>query len=154
MGLLLFTAIFALIVSIFHWAFSTRVYLILFVITGVFAGTGAGILHQSPFGKSLNCQKPDSFFPEAYQPYIGDCARVMAISGLAWALCKFCFSTSLTICSLLVGLSVIGLVYSFFDHFKLSVRNTKVYDIEKEPTIIEKNLDRTESGNTAHTTTA
>jgi hypothetical protein len=78
----------------------------------------------------------------------------MAISGLAWALCKFCFSTSLTICSLLVGLSVIGLVYSFFDHFKLSVRNTKVYDIEKEPTIIEKNLDRTESGNTAHTTTA
>jgi len=32
MGLLLFTAIFSLLVSVFHWVFSPRVYIILFIV--------------------------------------------------------------------------------------------------------------------------
>jgi len=58
-------------------------------ITGVFAGTGAGILHMSPFGKSLNCKKPIEYFPENFQPYYSECGLVMAINGLAWAVCTY-----------------------------------------------------------------
>jgi len=90
-------------------------------------------LQKSPFGRSINCKKPIEYFPANFQPYYSECGLVMAISGLAWAL---------------FGVSVIGLVYSIFDHFNFSVKNTKVYDIEKEPTVIEKNLERTESGAT------
>jgi hypothetical protein len=48
-----------------------------------------------------------------------------------------------------VGLSVIGLFWSIIDHWEFKVKHSQVYDIEKEPTIIEKkNLDRTESAAT------
>lgn len=56
-------------------------------ILAVFNGTGAGILQKSPFGRNLRCGDPVDSFPEAYQPYVNDCARVTAIEGLAWALC-------------------------------------------------------------------
>lgn len=39
-------------------------------------------------------------------------------------------------------------LHSISDHFNFTVKNSKTYDIEKEPTVIEKNLERTESGAT------
>jgi hypothetical protein len=41
-----------------------------------------------PFGHGLQCGNPVERFPPNYRPFVHECSRITAISGLAWAMCK------------------------------------------------------------------
>jgi len=85
----------------------------LFFVFGVFWGTGAGILESTPFGHGLQCSNPVDRFPPNYRPFVHECSRVTAISGLSWAM---------------FGLSVIGLFWVFLDTFSLHKKRSVVYE--------------------------
>lgn len=91
LGLLLFSTIIGLLFGIFHWALGLTMYLPIFLAFGVWFGTGAGILEPTPFGHGFQCRHTWdlSRFPANWQPYVGECSRVTAIEGLAWAMCTF-----------------------------------------------------------------
>lgn len=117
MGLLMFATLLGLVWGIFHWAAGLRTHLVVWLMMAAFFGTAAGILEQSPFGHGLRCGNPASFFPEQYRPFVSQCTRVKALSGLAWAL---------------FGISVLLMFYSFFDRYDLHVKRSAVYDVEHE----------------------
>jgi len=125
MGLLLFSAVFGLIISLAHWFFSLNLYLPLFLALAVFNGTGAGIFEATPFGHGLQCRHSDdpSRFPVNYQPYLGECSRVTAIEGLAWAL---------------FALATFGFFFTILDKFEFRSRRNQVYDLEVPPVAEDK----------------
>ncbi|WWC99844.1 hypothetical protein V866_006752 [Kwoniella sp. B9012] len=115
MGLLLFTTIIGLLFSIFHWALGLTMYLPIFLMFGVFWGTGAGIMYETPFGHGFQCRHindPSRFAPN-WVPYLGECSRVTAIEGLAWAM---------------FALSVIALFFTLFDKFTFTSKRSAVYE--------------------------
>lgn len=91
LGLLLFSTIIGLLFGIFHWALGLAMYIPIFIAFGAWFGTGAGILEATPFGHGFQCRHTWdlSRFPANWQPYVGECSRVTAIEGLAWAMCTF-----------------------------------------------------------------
>ncbi|GFZ43685.1 hypothetical protein JCM24511_01405 [Saitozyma sp. JCM 24511] len=115
MGLLLFACIISLLFGLFHWAASLFMYHILFLMHGVFWGTGAGIIEATPFGHGLQCNEPPSHFPEPWGNFVGSCSRWTAIEGLAWAM---------------FALSVIGFFYTIIDRYNFTTKRSNVYDIE------------------------
>jgi hypothetical protein len=156
-GLLLFATIAGLLFVIFHWVAGLVILALLFLVSravlyflgggvlavfsqeteltctqmfAVFFGTGAGILYSTPFGHSIACKNPTSSFPQIWQPYVSDCGRVMAISGLAWALCKsFTPQVRLPpVLTALVALSVIGLVLVIADTFHFRQKRNVIYE--------------------------
>ncbi|WWC66393.1 uncharacterized protein I206_100295 [Kwoniella pini CBS 10737] len=119
LGLLLFSTIIGLLFCLFHWAVGLTLYLPIFLAFGVWWGTGAGILYGTPFGHGLQCKHTSdpSRFPANWVPFLGECSRVTAIEGLAWAL---------------FALSVIGLFYTFLDKFSFHSKRSSVYDKAEE----------------------
>ncbi|WWC86412.1 uncharacterized protein L201_001289 [Kwoniella dendrophila CBS 6074] len=114
-GLLLFSTIIGLLFGIFHWFVGLTMYLPIFLAMGVWFGTGAGILEETPFGHGLQCKHKNdpSRFPEAFRPYLSECSRITAMEGLAWAM---------------FALSVIGFFFAFFDKFSLTAKRSIVYE--------------------------
>jgi hypothetical protein len=56
----------------------------------VFWGTCAGVVNRtSPFEVS-KCGEPASSFPERWQSWLNRCHEIVALQGIAWALCKYC----------------------------------------------------------------
>ncbi|WVN85363.1 uncharacterized protein L203_100508 [Cryptococcus depauperatus CBS 7841] len=119
MGLLLFSTIIGLLFGIFHWALPLVMYLPIFLAFAAWFGTGAGILEATPFGHGLQCRHTWDLnrFPAEYRPFVGDCSRVTAISGLAWAM---------------FALSVIGLFWVMLDKFKFTSKRNSVYEIAEQ----------------------
>ncbi|WVQ97565.1 hypothetical protein IAU59_004679 [Kwoniella sp. CBS 9459] len=115
MGLLLFSTIFGLLFCIFHWALGLGLYLPVFFMFGVFFGTGAGILEETPFGHGLQCKHKDdpSRFAQNWVPFLNDCSRFTAIEGLAWAM---------------FALAVFGLFFTIADKFSFVSKRTAVYE--------------------------
>ncbi|EAU86525.2 hypothetical protein CC1G_10247 [Coprinopsis cinerea okayama7 len=57
------------------------------LVAAVFFGTGAGVVQRSTPYKGTSCSsRPVSAYPPQWQPYAGECARVVALQGIAWAL--------------------------------------------------------------------
>ncbi|WRT64300.1 uncharacterized protein IL334_001231 [Kwoniella shivajii] len=114
-GLLLFSTIIGLLFCIFHWAVGLSLYLPIFLAFGVWWGTGAGIIEATPFGHGLQCKhiSDSSRFPANWVPFLGECSRVTAIEGLAWAM---------------FALSVIGLFFTFIDKFNFTSKRSDVYE--------------------------
>ncbi|WVF70341.1 hypothetical protein IAT40_005131 [Kwoniella sp. CBS 6097] len=115
MGLLLFSTLFGLLFCLFHWALGLTLYLPLFLAFGVFFGTGAGILEETPFGHGLQCKHKSepSRFPENWVPFLNDCSRVTAIEGLAWAM---------------FALAVFGFFFTIADKFSFTTKRNTVYE--------------------------
>jgi hypothetical protein len=112
LGLNLFSTIFFLLVGLTHWWFSHLPLAFLLFAAGVFFGTSAGILTATPFGHGLWCRNPVEKFPANYQPFVSQCARVMAITGLSWAL---------------FGLAVIGFFFLLADKFSCVSKRDHIY---------------------------
>ncbi|ODO11644.1 hypothetical protein I350_00428 [Cryptococcus amylolentus CBS 6273] len=119
LGLLLFSTIVGLIFGIFHFKLGLTMYLPIFLAFAAWFGTGAGILEATPFGHGLQCKHTSdlSRFPVKYQPFVSECSRITAISGLAWAL---------------FALSVIGLFWVFRDKFALTSKRNNTYDVAEQ----------------------
>ncbi|WWD17732.1 hypothetical protein CI109_102173 [Kwoniella shandongensis] len=115
LGLLLFSTLIGLLFSIFHWALGLTVYLPVFLAFGVWFGTGAGILEETPFGHGLQCKHindPSKFAPN-WVPFLQECSRVTAISGLAWAM---------------FALATIGFFWTIADKFSFVSKRSVVYE--------------------------
>jgi len=82
-------------------------------LAAVFWGTAAGVLFQvSPFS-SYTCGNPTSSFPSQWQPYVGDCSRIVALKGLTWALCTCSFLLSVTLSQLMYNIQGACLLLCF-----------------------------------------
>lgn len=126
LGLLLFSVIASLLVTLSHpWLSvactslpslpSNRILIKSFVnfivisfssfVMAVFFGTGAGIIQRTaPFTGHGCARKPLADYPQEWQPYVGECSRVVAIQGIAWALCKFeSFSGDIALLNIFAG---------------------------------------------------
>ncbi|WOO78097.1 uncharacterized protein LOC62_01G001650 [Vanrija pseudolonga] len=112
LGLGLFTTIFTLLFTIFHWALGHLLLTLTFFASGVFFGTVAGILTSTPFGHGLQCKNPVESFPPKYQPFYHDCRKVTATVGLAWAL---------------FALSVLGFFFMLQDKYSCVSKRNHVY---------------------------
>ncbi|AAW42247.1 hypothetical protein CNBC4600 [Cryptococcus deneoformans B-3501A] len=119
LGLLLFSTIIGLLFGIFHWALGLTMYLPIFLAFGVWFGTGAGILEPTPFGHGFQCRHTWdlSRFPANWQPYVGECSRVTAIEGLAWAM---------------FALSVFGLFWVIADKYNFTSKRSSVYELAEQ----------------------
>ncbi|KIK70560.1 hypothetical protein GYMLUDRAFT_32604 [Collybiopsis luxurians FD-317 M1] len=86
LGLLLFTCIASLLYLIGHTFISMGLNIFVNFVLAVFWGTSAGVIfHVSPF-ESFTCNKPTSIFDSNWAAYSDNCAIVVAMQGLAWAL--------------------------------------------------------------------
>ncbi|OWZ31226.1 hypothetical protein LQV05_002903 [Cryptococcus neoformans] len=119
LGLLLFSTIIGLLFGIFHWALGLAMYIPIFIAFGAWFGTGAGILEATPFGHGLQCRHTWdlSRFPANWQPYVGECSRVTAIEGLAWAM---------------FALSVFGLFWVIADKYNFTSKRSSVYELAEQ----------------------
>ncbi|KAF5392529.1 hypothetical protein D9757_002314 [Collybiopsis confluens] len=91
LGLLLFTCIASLLYIIGHSFMSMGLNIFATFALAVFWGTSAGVIfHVSPF-ESYTCDKPRSIFNSNWESYAENCAVIVAMQGLAWALCKSTF---------------------------------------------------------------
>lgn len=108
----LFATIFGLLFGMFHAWLSHFLMLFCMFASGVFFGTVAGILYYTPFGHGLQCGNPVDRFPAKYQPFVSECSRITAISGLSWAM---------------FALSVIGFFFFFFDKFSIVSHRDHIY---------------------------
>jgi hypothetical protein len=113
LGLGLFATIFYLIVGLTNWALGHLPLTFLMFTAGVFFGTVAGILEATPFGHGLQCGNPVDKFPANYQPFVDQCSRITAISGLAWAM---------------FGLAVIGFFFLLQDKFSCTSKRAHLYE--------------------------
>jgi hypothetical protein len=115
LGLLLFTAIATLLYIIGHPFLGMGLNIFINFALAVFWGTGAGVLFKvSPF-ESRTCDKPSSVFSSQWQSYADNCAIVVTMQGLAWALW---------------GLSVILMFATLFHLFEFKTRkNVSMYRV-------------------------
>lgn len=137
LGLLLFSTIIGLLFGIFHWALGLTMYIPIFIAFGAWFGTGAGILEATPFGHGFQCRHTWdlSRFPANWQPYVGECSRVTAIEGLAWAMCTFLDTYGWFIANFvsdLVALSVFGLFWVIADKYNFTSKRSSVYELAEQ----------------------
>lgn len=112
LGLGLFIGIFFTMVAIAHYFLGHKVLMFCMFAGAVMNGVVAGLFTMTPFGHGLQCGNPvDSFLPK-YQPFVGECSRITAITALAWAM---------------FGINVIGLVGLAVDGFSCTTRNDHLY---------------------------
>lgn len=118
LGLNLFSTIFFFIVALFHWALGHLPLTFLMFCAGVFFGTSAGILTETPFGHGLQCGNPLYKFPENYRPFVRECSRITAITGLSWAM---------------FALAVIAFFFFLIDKFSCVSKRQHVYEPYPDP---------------------
>lgn len=112
LGLGLFATIFYLLIGLTNWWFSHLPLTFLMFTAGIFFGTVAGILEDTPFGHGLQCDNPVDRFPVKYQPFVHECSRITAIEGLSWAM---------------FALAVIGFFFLLQDKFSCASKRDHVY---------------------------
>ncbi|ESK85167.1 proteophosphoglycan 5 [Moniliophthora roreri MCA 2997] len=85
LGLILFSCIYTFLFLIGHPFISMGISIFFTFIGAVFWGTSAGILFAvTPF-RSYTCGNPVESFASNWQPYVGQCSRIVALQGLCWA---------------------------------------------------------------------
>ncbi|KAK7061048.1 hypothetical protein VNI00_000783 [Paramarasmius palmivorus] len=85
LGLCLFSCIFTFLWLIAHWQVNMGLSIFFTLVGAVFWGTCAGIFyHSTPF-RAFTCDNPVDTFPTKWQPYVGECTRVVSLQGLCWA---------------------------------------------------------------------
>ena len=59
------------------------------LVLAVFFATGAGIIRGvTPF-RGTSCGKAANLYPVIWQPFVGECRRIVSIQAIAWTLCTF-----------------------------------------------------------------
>ena len=59
------------------------------LVLAVFFATGAGIIRGvTPF-RGTSCGKAVDLYPVIWQPFVGECRRIVSIQAIAWTLCTF-----------------------------------------------------------------
>ncbi|TFK23875.1 hypothetical protein FA15DRAFT_641893 [Coprinopsis marcescibilis] len=87
LGLLLFGSLLSLLIVLPHLWLGVGFTFICALIAALFFATGAGVVFRTtPFRGHACHRTPASAYPAAWQPYAGECGRIVAIQGLAWAL--------------------------------------------------------------------
>ncbi|KAL8279833.1 hypothetical protein RQP46_007683 [Phenoliferia psychrophenolica] len=85
LGIILFTIILTLIVSLFHTKIGMKLTTFAVFVLAVFWGTGAGIIFQvSPF-HVYSCKFDVATFDPLWQPFYSQCSRIVAIEAFAWS---------------------------------------------------------------------
>ncbi|EEB94267.1 hypothetical protein MPER_06942 [Moniliophthora perniciosa FA553] len=87
LGLILFNCIYTFLFLVGHPFMSMGISIFFTLVGAVFWGTSAGILFAvTPF-RSYTCGNPVESFAPNWQPYVGQCSRIVALQGLCWAEC-------------------------------------------------------------------
>ncbi|GMK57168.1 hypothetical protein CspeluHIS016_0400020 [Cutaneotrichosporon spelunceum] len=129
LGLGLFIGIFFTMVGMGHAWLNHPLLMFCHFAGAVMSGVVAGLFTATPFGHGLQCSNPVDSFPAKYQPFLGECRKITAITALAWTM---------------FGLNTLALFWLAVDGFSCTRRNTSIY-VPWEPPVKVKD-EESEAG--------
>ncbi|EDR10893.1 uncharacterized protein LACBIDRAFT_315853 [Laccaria bicolor S238N-H82] len=86
LGLLLAAVIVSLLVTIFHYQLGLGAIIFFSLVLSVFFATGAGIIRGATPFRGTSCGNAVDLYPVIWQPFVGECRRIVSIQAIAWTL--------------------------------------------------------------------
>ncbi|KAF9473370.1 hypothetical protein BDN70DRAFT_937487 [Pholiota conissans] len=86
LGLLLCAVLISLLLCIGHYWIAVGFTAFVSLILAVFFGTVAGIIRTATPFRGTSCGNAVDLYPVKWQPYVGECRRIIAMEAFAWTL--------------------------------------------------------------------